>query len=157
MSIMRHNNCSGGGDMTKLNRIKESIEKWVENSEHCEILSKKVIDSLDKKDLMSFNTIFSERERNIKYTVLGFENDAKECCVVLEVAIYTGMEEEINEEKQIKGYNIEIKNMGAGKEALVKLTKWIKENETVDFQEMMDIIVENGISKLVYQFSAWNF
>lgn len=143
--------------MSKLHNIKESIENWIENSEHCEILSKKVINGQDEKTLMSFNTIFSERERNIKYTVLGFQRDAKEYCIVLEVAIYTGMEEDINEEKQLSGYKMEIKNNGIGKEALVKLTKWIKDDEALDFQEMMDMIVDHGISKLVYQFSAWNF
>jgi|GEM_PF-5728523 len=135
--------------MNKLQIVKENIINEIENNPKYEIQSIKSIEHPLNKTLMSFNIIFSDSEKSIRYSLVGYENEIKEIGILLEASFFTGIEKDIEESKEIDNFKVEIKNFKKGKEALVKLS--FKGNpDKFDFYLALNTLIEEGINKLIY-------
>lgn len=135
--------------MNKLEKVKVEIQEKVDGLERYEIESIKSIEHPIKKDLMSFNIIFSDREKSVRYNVVGFENEKGEVGILFECPILTGIKEDLHIKEKINGFDLEIVNFPKGKEALIKLNCLVKD-DNFDFDMAMDTIIENGINRVIY-------
>ena len=134
--------------MNKLQRIKNEIQKKLEGQEQYEIETIKVLEHPIKKELMSFNIIFSDMEKSIRYNVVGFENEKAEVGILLECSILTGIKEDFYRKETVNGFELELLNFAKGKEALVKLNCLV--NDDFNFDLVMDTIIEKGIKSIIY-------
>jgi hypothetical protein len=135
--------------MNRVEEFKANIEKWIEESADYHIIDRRTIEHPIKKGLMTFNIIFTEHERNLRYTVTGFENEAGESCIHLDSIFLTGMCDEIEENRRYGKYELNIKNIGGNKQGIVKLTRWFHTDEKLDFGECMDILIKDGIDRMI--------
>lgn len=135
--------------MNRVEEFKNKIEKWIKESTDYHIVDKRTVEHPIKKELMTFNIIFAEHERNIRYTVTGFENEAGESCIHLDSVFLTGMQDDIEENRKYGKYELNIKNIGGNKQGIVKLTRWYHNNEALEFGEAMNILIEDGIDRMI--------
>ncbi|MCX7904759.1 MAG: hypothetical protein N2486_09655 [Caloramator sp.] len=135
--------------MSKLQFIKEKVQREIENNTKYEIQSIKSIEHPLNKTLMSFNIIFSDSEKSIRYSLVGYENEIKEIGILLEASFLTGIEEDLEESKEIDDFKVEIRNFKKGKEALVKLS-FRGNPDKFDFYLALNTLIEEGINKLIY-------
>lgn len=136
--------------MNNVEKFKEITDKWLEDNKKYVVKERRVINNPVRKGLMTFNTSFSDREKSIEYSVIGFENETGKCGMHIEAMLYTGIDKDIEEETEYKGYALHVRNNGTGKEALVKLTHWIDDMESFNFSTALDAVVEEGIQRLIY-------
>ncbi|KRQ87313.1 hypothetical protein ABG79_00651 [Caloramator mitchellensis] len=135
--------------MNKLQSIKEDIQRKVDGLERYEIESIKSIEHPIKRDLMSFNIVFSDKEKSVRYNVVGYENEKGEVGILIECPILTGIKDDLHIKENVNGFELEIKNFSKGKEALIKLNCKVKDDE-FNFDMAMDTIIEHGINRMIY-------
>lgn len=141
--------------MNKIQRVKNDIDTWLSEHPRYIISNEKVIQHPIKRELMTFNINFSDIQRkirynDIRYNITAFENEMGECSMQLDGIFMTGVNEDIYEEKEINGYIITIKNNGNSGEAIVRLDRRIKEDEEINFDKVINILMEQGIDRLIF-------
>lgn len=141
--------------MNKIQMVKNDMDEWFLEHPRYTISNEKVIQHPIKRDLMTFNINFSDIQRkirynDIRYNITVFENEAGECIMQLQGILLTGINKDIYEEKEMKGFNLSIKNIGNSGEAMVRLDKRIKEDEEISFDKAMNILMEQGVDRLIF-------
>lgn len=141
--------------MNKIQSVKDNIDAWFSEHPRYFISNEKVIQHPLKKELMTFNINFSDIQRkirynDIRYNITAFENEIGDCIMQLDGILLTGINEDINEEKVVDGYDIYVKNIGNSGEAIVRLNKRIDEDEEVSFDKTINILMEQGIDRLIF-------
>lgn len=141
--------------MNKLQNSKSVIDEWFLLHPAFEISSEKFIEHPLKKEMMTFNIVFTDYERkqrnnDIKYNITAFENEIGECKLIVDALFYTGINEDIDREKEIEGYILSVKNIANSKEALVRVSRIFTEDEMADFSKVMDILTHEGINSLIF-------
>lgn len=140
---------NGGIYMDRFLKIKNDIENWIEQNSKYEVLERREVDQSEEGSRL-FSILFTDREKSIRYKTSGFVNRNKECSITMEVALYAGIDEKIEERKKIDGYDIFISNNEKSKEAFIKLVKQLKDDEPYDMQNAVNTIVEYGINRFLY-------
>lgn len=136
--------------MSKIEELKNNLDSWFENAVKYTIITEKHIDHPVNGSLMTFNIVFTDVEKSIRYTVTCYENEALECKIILDAVFYTGIKEDITQESKTGAYSMSIENFGNSTEALIKIEKFYDGTNEFDFDEMMNIIILDGINNLLY-------
>lgn len=142
----------GGMNMNKVSTLRSIIAFYLSHSPEYEIIEKRIMEHPIRKDLKSFNFTFSDKEKSIRYAAIGCETEDGYCSMELRASFFTGIEEDIEEKKQVDEYLIHIKNYGDGREAQVEATRWFTGEINLDFEEVIKVLVENGVNRLLYKF-----
>jgi hypothetical protein len=120
--------------MSKIEALKNNLDSWFENAVKYTVVTEKHIDHPVNKSLMSFNIVFTDVENSIRYTVTCFENEALDC----------------TQEIKTGAYSMSVENFGNSMEALIKIEKFYDGMDEFNFDEMMNIIILDGINNLLY-------
>lgn len=136
--------------MNKVDCLKRAVDNWLLNDPKYLILNEKSIQHPIKKELMTFNIRFSDNERSIGYTITGYENEAGNCGIMVEALLYTGLREDVEASETLDRYKLDIKNIGLSGEAILKLSRVYKEEVEFKPEEILEIITNQGISRLIY-------
>jgi hypothetical protein len=139
--------------MNKLQIVKDSIDSWFSEHPKYIVTNERIVEHPLKKELMTFNINFYDNQRkvrynDIRYNTTGFENEAGECRIQIDARFLTGVNEDIDENLNKDGYEINIKNMGYSGEAMVKLQKSV-DGQGIDFNEAVEMVTEQGIKRLI--------
>jgi hypothetical protein len=139
--------------MNKLQMVKDSIDSWFSEHPKYIVTNERIVEHPLKKELMTFNINFYDNQRkvrynDIRYNTTGFENEAGECRIQIDARFLTGVNEDIDENLNKDGYEINIKNMGYSGEAMVKLQKSV-DGQGIDFNEAVEMVTEQGIKRLI--------
>lgn len=141
--------------MNKIQRVKDDIDAWFLEHPRYVITNESTIQHPIKGELMTFNINYSDIQRkirynDIRYNITAFENEMGECIIQLDSIFLTGMNEDIDEERMMNGYDISIKNIGKSGEAIVRIDRRIDDGEEISFDNLMDILSEEGVDRLIF-------
>jgi hypothetical protein len=141
--------------MNKVESLKSQVDNWLLGNSRYVIANETSMEHPEKKGLKTFNTSFSDNERkirytDIRYTITGYENETGQCAMVVEATLYTGLREDVQFEKNVGRYKLDVKNVGLSAEAILKLSTVYQDEVEFEIEDVLDIIMDHGINNLVY-------
>ena len=136
--------------MNRVERIKTMIHYYIKDNTKYEVVTRRTVEHPIRNELMTINVTFSDSERSMRYNAIATENELGHCYFELNTAFFTGITEDKKEHIEIKGFDLFINNIGESKECAIELSRWYHGELDLDLQEAMNIIVEEGINRMMY-------